>query len=443
LRFDHKTFMIIHMRRRGFTIIELVIVIAIMAILMTLGMVNLRSSQANARDTQRRVDIASIAQHLETYYTSGTDFSVFSQCTGGTVTYNGLYTVITFTSSGTLTCSTGTITASVLVVGGGGGGGASGAADNRGGGGGGGSVVYTASTVLASGATSVIVGGGGAYSNAGSSSTFASTTAAGGGAGGNGGAVGGAGGNGGGGGASASAGNYAGGTGSQGYNGGQGGTDSLTYREGGGGGGAGGIGFDASASGLGGIGGVGYASSISGTSTYYGGGGGGGGVGASGGLGGSGQGGAGASTTPGTPGYSGTPNTGGGGGGSGGGATTAGAGGSGIVIIRYLTPVTTNTYPSTAITTSDSTMTSALRDIDVNNLIAPGMTDPMQTFIAATNNVQTTAGVLPQPTINQYVYQPLHTDGSLCNDNAECSKFNLYFRTEVDNNVNMVTSVDQ
>jgi len=53
--------MIIHMKRRGFTIIELIIVVTIMGILLTIGVVNLRGSQANGRDAERKVDVDTIA----------------------------------------------------------------------------------------------------------------------------------------------------------------------------------------------------------------------------------------------------------------------------------------------------------------------------------------------------------------------------------------------
>lgn len=63
------------MNKRGFTIIELVVVIAIMGTLITLGVVNMRESQINARDAERRIDMESLAVHLEIYYTSGSTAS--------------------------------------------------------------------------------------------------------------------------------------------------------------------------------------------------------------------------------------------------------------------------------------------------------------------------------------------------------------------------------
>jgi prepilin-type N-terminal cleavage/methylation domain-containing protein len=60
-------------RRAGFTLIELLITITIMVILLTLTVVNLRGNQANARDEERKTDVAAIAQQLETFYQSGSD----------------------------------------------------------------------------------------------------------------------------------------------------------------------------------------------------------------------------------------------------------------------------------------------------------------------------------------------------------------------------------
>lgn len=115
------------------------------------------------------------------------------------------------------------------------------------------------------------------------------------------------------------------------------------------------------------------------------------------------------------------------------------------------TSTTFGVYPSTALTATSVSMIDALRDIDTKSITAPGITDPTLTFISATNNVQTTAGVLPQPTINQYVYQPLQSDGTLCTTALqECRKFNLYYRLEnattdclAPNNICMITSKNQ
>ena len=60
------------MMRRGFTIIELIITITIMGILLTLAVVNLESTQANARDSERKTDAESLALNLETYYNGRT-----------------------------------------------------------------------------------------------------------------------------------------------------------------------------------------------------------------------------------------------------------------------------------------------------------------------------------------------------------------------------------
>lgn len=58
---------------RGFTIVEVTIVLVIMVILMTLAIVGFRSSQANARDEKRHADIEVIVQQLENYYTVNYD----------------------------------------------------------------------------------------------------------------------------------------------------------------------------------------------------------------------------------------------------------------------------------------------------------------------------------------------------------------------------------
>jgi prepilin-type N-terminal cleavage/methylation domain-containing protein len=98
-------------------------------------------------------------------------------------------------------------------------------------------------------------------------------------------------------------------------------------------------------------------------------------------------------------------------------------------------------YPDLSITSSPL-ITAFLPDADVKSFTAPGQSDPYATFIPATNNIQTAAGVLPQPTINQYVYQPIDTNGNLCTT-SDCRKYAIFYRLEADNTVYRVTSKNQ
>jgi prepilin-type N-terminal cleavage/methylation domain-containing protein len=59
--------------REGFTLIELLITVTIMVVLLALTVISLRSTQANARDEERKTDVNIIARHLEVFYDSGTD----------------------------------------------------------------------------------------------------------------------------------------------------------------------------------------------------------------------------------------------------------------------------------------------------------------------------------------------------------------------------------
>jgi hypothetical protein len=251
--------------------------------------------------------------------------------TGGSISYSGGNTFVTFTGSGTFTSSC-NLPVMVLVVGGGGGGGG-----NGGGGGGGGGVVFQPYAVAANTPIAVTVGGGGAgtYDVAeqnGGNSSFGTLTAIGGGGGGSrdAGQAGNPGGSGGGRGGDGSGAGGGAGTAGQGNNGGATSGVNSCYSSGGGGGGASGVGGGASSN-FGGGGGAGI--------TYFGviyGGGGGGGVtcnngGGGGGTGGSGVGGNGVVAGAGG---GGAANRGGGGGGGGSG-TAGGAGGSGIVIVVF------------------------------------------------------------------------------------------------------------
>lgn len=111
-------------------------------------------------------------------------------------------------------------------------------------------------------------------------------------------------------------------------------------------------------------------------------------------------------------------------------------------------------YPSVGLTGSYATLKSNLPDIDMKSLTAPGIAVPTNntlpaSFVVSTNSgtapsIQTTAGVSPQPTIAQYVYQPIRSDGGVCQStDIDCRKYNLFYRLENDNTIYRVTSKNQ
>ena len=57
--------------RRGFTVVELVVVMTIMAILLVLAVVSFSNSRVDARDTKRKTDVENIARGLEVRYREG------------------------------------------------------------------------------------------------------------------------------------------------------------------------------------------------------------------------------------------------------------------------------------------------------------------------------------------------------------------------------------
>lgn len=59
------------MIKRGFTVIELILVITIIGILTTIGVVNVVGSQVIARDDERKNDAEMIALSLESFYNAG------------------------------------------------------------------------------------------------------------------------------------------------------------------------------------------------------------------------------------------------------------------------------------------------------------------------------------------------------------------------------------
>jgi type II secretory pathway pseudopilin PulG len=85
-------------------------------------------------------------------------------------------------------------------------------------------------------------------------------------------------------------------------------------------------------------------------------------------------------------------------------------------------------------------------DIDQGSLRAPDVldTDPIS-LVPATNSNTTIGGVIPQPTINTYVYQPISSDGSsLCTLATDpCRRFTIFYMLEKDNTIHKVESRSQ
>jgi prepilin-type N-terminal cleavage/methylation domain-containing protein len=127
---------------KGFTLVELMVSIAIVAILATIGFTVFTTTQQNARDAKRKSELAAIADSIEatkagrvnaagatTYFYNATDFnSDFGRTAGGTLPYADsqsipycIKTVTTGTATGnptvggtstwtTTTCPTGSLT---------------------------------------------------------------------------------------------------------------------------------------------------------------------------------------------------------------------------------------------------------------------------------------------------------------------------------------------
>jgi len=64
---------------KGFTIVELLIVIVVIGILAALVLNSFRGVQERARDTKRRTDVNSQASQLEVYYTDNGHYPLYSQ----------------------------------------------------------------------------------------------------------------------------------------------------------------------------------------------------------------------------------------------------------------------------------------------------------------------------------------------------------------------------
>ena len=96
-------------------------------------------------------------------------------------------------------------------------------------------------------------------------------------------------------------------------------------------------------------------------------------------------------------------------------------------------------YPATDLLASGvDSLRDNLRDIDFKSVTAPGVSDPLLTLQTAANTGTQT------PTKNQYIYQPLQGDGTLCTTaTQDCRKYNIYYYLEGDASVHVQKSKNQ
>ena len=71
-------------RSKGFTIVELLIVIVVIAILATLVIVTFTGIQQRARDSQRQTDVNAVASHLAAFYADKGFYPTGDQLKSGT-----------------------------------------------------------------------------------------------------------------------------------------------------------------------------------------------------------------------------------------------------------------------------------------------------------------------------------------------------------------------
>jgi prepilin-type N-terminal cleavage/methylation domain-containing protein len=77
-------------RSKGFTIVELLIVIVVIAILATLVIVTFTGIQQKARDSQRQTDINAVDSHLEAFYASNGYYPTLADLTSSTFLTNSM-----------------------------------------------------------------------------------------------------------------------------------------------------------------------------------------------------------------------------------------------------------------------------------------------------------------------------------------------------------------
>ncbi len=101
-------------------------------------------------------------------------------------------------------------------------------------------------------------------------------------------------------------------------------------------------------------------------------------------------------------------------------------------------------YPDTSVTDSETDIQTAFPNANLDSFKAPAVTAATSTFVPAVNADEKVDGVSPQPTTDEYVYQPLSAAGTLCTSSAtECVKYNLFYQLEGDATVYRYESKNQ
>jgi len=78
--------------KKGFTLVELMVVITVIAILMTIAIVSFTRIQKQARDTKRKADLRTIQTALQAYYT---EFQTYPVVTSPTLVTSALTAFLT------------------------------------------------------------------------------------------------------------------------------------------------------------------------------------------------------------------------------------------------------------------------------------------------------------------------------------------------------------
>jgi len=106
-------------RQAGFTLIEMIIVLIVIVVLTVLGTAGFSSYQVNARDTERKNDIAAIQRGIEGYYKDGNPYLANTSGQGGYPGANVFIHIMGYDwSSNTSECQTTYIPGKCYIAGG-------------------------------------------------------------------------------------------------------------------------------------------------------------------------------------------------------------------------------------------------------------------------------------------------------------------------------------